>query len=262
MNTHNLCCIGHITLDKIVTPKRTLHMPGGTSFYFAHGMSKLDTSDFLLVTALAVSEMDAVEEIRRKGIDVKVLPSTHSVYFENTYGENQNNRTQRVLAKADPFTVEGLQDVDAQGYLREVRGENVFAVDWPEKEEALKYIHILKANEHETEVLTGCKNPREAALKLANWGVKEVLLTLGSMGSVIYADGEFHEIPAYPPTEIVDATGCGDTYMAGYLYMRNKGASYKEAGCFAAAMCTIKLEASGPFGGTEKDVWDIIERYK
>ena len=35
-------------------------------------MSKLDTSDFLLVTALAVSEMDAVEEIRRKGIDVKV----------------------------------------------------------------------------------------------------------------------------------------------------------------------------------------------
>ena len=89
MNTHNLCCIGHITLDKIVTPKRTLHMPGGTSFYFAHGMSKLDTSDFLLVTALAVSEMDAVEEIRRKGIDVKVLPSTHSVYFENTYGENQ-----------------------------------------------------------------------------------------------------------------------------------------------------------------------------
>ena len=266
MNTHNLCCIGHITLDKIVTPKRTLHMPGGTSFYFAHGMSKLDTSDFLLVTALAVSEMDAV---------------------------NQDNRTQRVLAKADPFTVEGLQDVDAriyhlgslladdfsldvikylstkgmlsvdaQGYLREVRGENVFAVDWPEKEEALKYIHILKANEHETEVLTGCKNPREAALKLANWGVKEVLLTLGSMGSVIYADGEFHEIPAYPPTEIVDATGCGDTYMAGYLYMRNKGASYKEAGCFAAAMCTIKLEASGPFGGTEKDVWDIIERYK
>ena len=63
MNTHNLCCIGHITLDKIVTPKRTLHMPGGTSFYFAHGMSKLDTSDFLLVTALAVSEMDAVEEL-------------------------------------------------------------------------------------------------------------------------------------------------------------------------------------------------------
>ena len=174
------------------------------------------------------------------------------------------------MAKADPFTVEGLQDVDARIYhlgslladdfsldvIKYLSTKGMLSVD------AQEYIHILKANEHETEVLTGCKNPREAALKLANWGVKEVLLTLGSMGSVIYADGEFHEIPAYPPTEIVDATGCGDTYMAGYLYMRNKGASYKEAGCFAAAMCTIKLEASGPFGGTEKDVWDIIERYK
>ena len=290
MNTHNLCCIGHITLDKIVTPKRTLHMPGGTSFYFAHGMSKLDTSDFLLVTALAVSEMDAVEEIRRKGIDVKVLPSTHSVYFENTYGENQNNRTQRVLAKADPFTVEGLQDVDAriyhlgslladdfsldvikylstkgmlsvdaQGYLREVRGENVFAVDWPEKKEALKYIHILKANEAEMEVLTGCSEPHEAALLIADWGVKEVLLTLGDKGSLIYAQGEFHEIPAYPALQITDATGCGDTYMVGYLYMRNKGASHREAGCFAAAMCTIKLQSHGPFCGTEEAINNVIK---
>ena len=293
MKKNQLCCIGHITLDKIVTPKKTVHMPGGTAFYFAHGISHLDTTNFQLVTALAASEMEAVEDIRKKGIDVKVLPSAHSVYFENTYGENQNNRTQRVLAKADPFTVEGLQDVeaqifhlgslladdfsldvikylstkgmlsvDAQGYLREVRGEKVFAVDWPEKQEALKYIHILKANELETEVLTGCKDPREAALKLADWGVKEVLLTLGSMGSVIYAEGQFYEIPAYPPTEVVDATGCGDTYMAGYLYMRNKGASYQEAGTFAAAMCTIKLEASGPFSGSEEEVREIIEKNK
>ena len=36
---------------------------------------------------------------------------------------------------------------------------------------------------------------------------------------------------AYPPKDIVDATGCGDTYATGYLYMRNKGASYEEAGC-------------------------------
>ena len=29
MNTHELCCVGHITLDKVVTPKNTVHMPGG-----------------------------------------------------------------------------------------------------------------------------------------------------------------------------------------------------------------------------------------
>lgn len=265
-------------------------MPGGTSYYFSYGMKHLnDTRNYKLVTALAPSEYKAVEDMRAQGITVKVLPSRKTVYFENTYGEDQNNRTQRVLAKADPFTVEELKNerahifhlgsllsddfsldvvkflanrgilaVDAQGYLREVRGEKVYSIDWKDKKEALKYIHILKVNECEAEVLTGFKDPKKAALQLAQWGVKEVLLTLGSYGSLIYAEGVFYRIPAYPPKEIVDATGCGDTYATGYLYMRDKGASYEEAGCFAAAMSTIKLEQAGPFSGTEEQVWDII----
>lgn len=287
---NDICCIGHITLDKIVTPKQTTYMPGGTSYYFSHGIKHLkDKDNYKLVTALAPSEYKAVEEMRSAGIQVEVLPSKKTVYFENVYGENQDNRTQRVLAKADPFTVEELKNeearifhlgsllsddfsldvvkllsgkgilaVDAQGYLREVRGQKVFPVDWKDKREALKYIDILKVNEHEAEVLTGYKDAKQAALQLAEWGVKEVLLTLGSLGSLIYAEGVFHQIPAYPPKEVVDATGCGDTYAMGYLYMRNKGASYEEAGCFAAAMSTIKLEKSGPFSGTEEQVWNII----
>ena len=265
-------------------------MPGGTSYYFSHGISHLkDTKHYQLVTALAPSEFKAVEDIRAKGIKVTVIPSHRTVYFENTYGENQDNRSQRVLAKADPFTVEQLENinahifhlgslladdfsldvvkylstkgilaVDAQGYLREVRGEKVYPIDWTDKVEALKYIDILKVNEHEMEVLTGQTDIKQAALQLAEWGVKEVLITLGSLGSIIYAEGTFHKIPAYPPKDIVDATGCGDTYATGSLYMRNKGASYEEAGCFAAAMSTLKLEASGPFSKTEEDVWNII----
>ena len=288
---NDICCIGHITLDKIVTPKQTAYMPGGTSYYFSHGISHLkDTKHYKLVTALAPTEFKAVEDIRAKGIEVKVIPSRHTVYFENIYGENQDNRTQRVLAKADPFTVEQLKDVeanifhlgsllsddfsldvvkylsgkgtlavDAQGYLREVRGKKVYPVDWTEKTEALKYIDILKVNEHEMEVLTGHDDVVGAALKMYEWGVKEVLITLGSLGSVIYAGKTFHKIPAYKPREVVDATGCGDTYMTGYLYQRAKGASIDEAGRFAAAMSTIKIEASGPFSGSKEDVIHCME---
>lgn len=114
MNTHSLCCIGYITQDKVVTPKNTIYMPGGTSFYFAHAIKHLNANDFLLVTALADTDMGIVEDIRKEGISVKALHSTHSVCFENIYGENQNERTQRVTAKADPFTVEGLKDTDAR----------------------------------------------------------------------------------------------------------------------------------------------------
>ena len=282
---HDLCCVGHITLDKVVTPKNTVHMPGGTSFYFSHAIKHFDDIDFTLVTAIAESEMAVADDLRSKGIDVKVLPSKHSVYFENIYGENQDNRTQRVLAKADPFTVNQLEDteagifhlgtlladdfslevvkylsekglvsVDSQGYLREVRDQNVYAIDWAGKEEALQYIHFLKANEHEMEVLTGYSDVISAAKQLYAWGVKEVLITLGSLGSVIYDGETFYKIPAYKPKEVIDATGCGDTYMTGYLYKRAKGAGIEEAGRFAAAMSTLKIEGLGPFKGSKEDV--------
>ena len=277
-------------MDKVVTPKNTIYMPGGTSYYFSHAIKHFDDINYALVTALAESEMQSVEELRAEGVEVAVMPSRHTVYFENIYGENQDNRTQRVLAKADPFSVDylrqieaqifhlgslladdfslevvrylsqkGLVSVDSQGYLREVREQNVYAVDWPEKKEVLRYVHFLKANEHEMEVLTGYTDPEQAAKEIYSWGVKEVLLTFGSMGSLIYDGETFHRIPAYLPTEVVNATGAGDTYMTGYLYQRAKGASIEEAGCFAAAMTTLKIEGMGPFSGTKADVLQCMQ---
>ena len=277
-------------MDKVVTPKNTIYMPGGTSYYFSHAIKHFDDINYALVTALAESEMQSVEELRAEGVEVAVMPSRHTVYFENIYGENQDNRTQRVLAKADPFSIDylrqikaqifhlgslladdfslevvrylsqkGLVSVDSQGYLREVREQNVYAVDWPEKKEVLRYVHFLKANEHEMEVLTGYTDPEQAAKEIYSWGVKEVLLTFGSMGSLIYDGETFHRIPAYLPTEVVNATGAGDTYMTGYLYQRAKGASIEEAGCFAAAMTTLKIEGMGPFSGTKADVLQCMQ---
>lgn len=288
MHTHDICCIGHLTLDKIVNPRETVYMSGGASFYFSHAVSKLNT-DYMLVAGLAESEIKAVEALKAKGINVKTMFCTNSHYFENTYSENQDNRTQRVLAKADPFTLDAMEgigakyfhvgalladdfsvdfveelskrgkiSIDCQGYLREVRGTQVFPVDWTDKKEVLKHVDVLKANEMEMKVLTGTTNVYEAARILNDWGVKEVLLTLGSMGSVIYDGNEYTMIPAYKAT-VVDATGCGDTYMAGYLFQRAKGASMEEAAKFAAAMATIKIESFGPFTGTEEDVEDAMK---
>ena len=284
----DIICIGHITHDRIVTPDRDVHMPGGTSFYVSYGLRHLmgDRKDinYRLITSLAEKDMKSVEDMRREGIEVEVIPSRETVYFENIYGANQNNRRQRVRAKADPFTREKLGDisaqyivlgtlladdfdldalrylsergtlvVDAQGYLREVRGEEVHAIDWKEKREALRYVDILKVNEYEIEVLTGVTDQHRACELLAEWGVKEVLLTLGSYGSVVYADGRFYDIPAYDPLNVVDATGCGDTYVMAYVYRRLLGDDPGQAGRFASAVASIKLEASGPFCGTEAD---------
>ena len=67
---HKLCCIGYITRDKIVTPDNTVYMPGGTAFYFAKAISRLQAEGFLLVSALAEEDKAAAEEIIREGIEV------------------------------------------------------------------------------------------------------------------------------------------------------------------------------------------------
>lgn len=288
-----ICCIGHITLDKIITPEKEVYMPGGTAFYFAHGICSLNSkANFELVTSLAKTEMKAVDEIRARGAKVTVLPSHHTVFFENTYGENQNSRKQRVLAKADPFTAksldgidadifhlgslladdfpievfemlssEGILSVDAQGYLREVRGDKVYAIDWKNKQDFLRYVDILKVNEFEIEALTGYTDCEKAAIQLAKWGVKEVCITLGSYGSVIFDNDKFYKIEAFPPKKVIDATGCGDTYSTGYLYKRASGEGIYESGLFAAAMSTLKLEHSGPFNKNEADVYALMQKH-
>lgn len=288
----DICCIGHITKDKIVTPNRTVYMAGGTSFYFSYAINQLPKDvTFSLVTAMDPTEKEPVEKMLKAGIDVSMNASRNTVFFENIYGENQNERKQRVLAKADPFTIQQLEHVDAkvfhlgslladdfptevveylsskgrvsidvQGYLREVRDEKVYPIDWKEKLKVLKHTYYLKVNETEMETITGLKEAHEAAKLIHAWGVTEVIITLGSEGSLVYVDDKFYEIPAYPPHEVVDATGCGDTYSAGYLYKRLQGATPTEAGKFAAAMCTIKLEHNGPFNRSIEDVEKIIKK--
>ena len=289
----DICCIGHITKDKIVTPHRVVYMAGGTSFYFAYAINQLPNDvSFSLVTCMDPTETEPAEKMRQAGIDVTLNASRNTVFFENIYGENQNERKQRVLAKADPFTIEQLEHVDAkvyhlgsllsddfsnevveylakkgkvsidvQGYLREVRDEKVYPIDWKDKLKVLKNTYYLKVNEIEMETITGLKDAHEAAKLLHSWGVTEVIITLGSEGSLIYVDDTFYEIPAYAPHEVVDATGCGDTYSAGYLYQRTLGATPTEAGKFAAAMCTIKLEHNGPFNRSIDDIHEIISKH-
>jgi len=285
---YDLTCIGHLTHDKIVTPGNTVHMAGGTSFYFSHAVKSL-ALNYHLVTALSSEDVAFTDELKAIGINITILPSNHTVYFENIYNSNSDDREQMVLHEADPFSPQDLQTVqskylhlgpllandmsteliidlaarstvslDVQGYLRKVINKQVVAIDWNDKQKALPYISILKASETEAQTLTGETNMKTAAKKLFDWGAKEVIITSGSKGSLIYDGKLLHSIPAYKPTVVQDATGCGDTYMAGYLYQRIKGADMYNAGTFGAAMATIKIATSGPFNDTEAAIEKII----
>jgi len=285
---YDICTIGHITLDKVVTTQSTKHMPGGTSFYFSKALKQFDVN-YMLVTALALEENHILAGLREEGIEICALPSDHTVYFENIYSANQNHREQNVLHKASPFltsempdinarifhlgpllsddipvdlvkslAAKGMVSLDVQGYLRYVSNQKVLYRDWTDRNEVLANVSILKANEFEMEVVAGTSDVHDGAKYLADLGVKEVIITLGSNGSIVYKGGAFYEIPAFTPNAVIDATGCGDTYMAGYLWKKIKGASVEESGEFGAAMATLKIQSSGPFLGNVESVEEVL----
>jgi adenosine kinase len=114
------------------------------------------------------------------------------------------------------------------------------------REELLEMVKLgsyLAVNDYEGKLLeekTGRKL-EELATEL-----KALIHTLGSEGSVIFADGLRHEIPCVAPDAVLDPTGCGDAYRAGLLYGIARGWHWPATGRLASVMGAIKIAHKGP----------------
>jgi sugar/nucleoside kinase (ribokinase family) len=284
------CCIGHLTLDTIITPAHTLQMAGGTAFYFSHAINSV-TSSYQLITRVGEQEQYFVDALMQSGITVHAAKSPTSIHFENSYPQHSDDRVQRVLSKASPFHETDLMAVDAslihlgpllsddmstdfmislaakgklsldvQGLLRNVVSEQVVPAHWQDMALVLPHIHYLKLNEMELRQLTGEQDLVVGAHILLATGAKEIIVTSGSKGSfILHAEG-LVPIPPYESASETDATGCGDTYMAGYLFQREQGRSVADAGHFASAMAALKMGRSGAYIGNMEEIYQLMQQ--
>lgn len=91
------------------------------------------------------------------------------------------------------------------------------------------YIDIVFANEDEICSLYQV-DTFEEALERVRDKCKITVLTRGEKGSVIISDNKTDIIRAVPVKDVVDTTGAGDAYAAGFLFGLTKGKSLKECG--------------------------------
>lgn len=106
----------------------------------------------------------------------------------------------------------------------------------------LTHADVLFTNEEELKALTGSKDDR-AAKELAE-EIDIVCLKKGEMGSSIFTKGEEFHIPAFP-ANVVDTTGAGDFYAAGFLFGLSRGKSIKESGLLGAQLAKKVIEKFG-----------------
>jgi sugar/nucleoside kinase (ribokinase family) len=82
--------------------------------------------------------------------------------------------------------------------------------------DALPHTDYLLPNDEQVLGLTGATDLAEGARALVAAGVGCVAVTQGAKGALVVTADEVVEVPAYP-IEVVDTTGCGDAFSAGFL---------------------------------------------
>jgi sugar/nucleoside kinase (ribokinase family) len=88
-------------------------------------------------------------------------------------------------------------------------------------------VDLLFANEHELAVLFGTDD-FAASVRVLREKCPLAVVTRSKQGSVVVSGDEYIEVPALPVDPIVDATGAGEMYAAGFLYGLTHGKSLEQ----------------------------------
>ena len=103
---------------------------------------------------------------------------------------------------------------------------------------AFEHLDYLLPNDEQVLGLTGADDVTAGCRALLDQGVGCVVATAGAAGAVVVDAGGSEHVPAFA-VEVVDTTGCGDAFSAGFLRGLSLGRERREAavlGCAAAAL--------------------------
>ncbi len=107
------------------------------------------------------------------------------------------------------------------------------------------HIDILFANEEEIKSLYEVNN-FEDALPLLKAKCEFAAITLSEKGSVIVRGDAITEVKASPVSKVVDTTGAGDAYAAGFLYGYTEGMSMGQCGQLGSIAAAEVISHIGP----------------
>ena len=258
--SYNLIVVGPLSVDHISLGGKEWVQLGGTAAY----------------TSLMAAKL---------GVRVGIV-STFGPEFHNSYDANGELRSQRAEGEISQIGLDDiprlsgnpgwfhfgplLNDVaygairgvaergarislDPQGYLRsrQSNGLIVEVGDWPESDEILRRVRVLKLNVKEAvqvtgKQVTGKDGLRQIAEALCDKGPEIVLITQGENGSVLYSKrGGFREIPPREPIDLKDPTGAGDVYAGAFLAEFMRTSKAERSARFASAASSLAVEEIG-----------------
>jgi sugar/nucleoside kinase (ribokinase family) len=239
-----LAVIGNLSLDLVDgKPPRV----GGAPFWAGRALRELGAEAVLAVKCADFDRRVVARPLLALGLPVVWLAATVTAAFSFHYDGDRREMT--VDALGEPWTPEDVPFVgeaswvhvgalarsdfpaetlarladgrkvslDGQGLVRPAR-TGPLELDAAYDPAVLRHVSILKLAEEEARVLVGELD----AAALGSLEVDEVVVTLGSRGSLVLAGGTLEHVEA-DAVAGADPTGAGDAFAAGYLVARSRG---------------------------------------
>ncbi len=137
--------------------------------------------------------------------------------------------------------------LDPQGLVRIIGSDRrvIHKCDRQQFRKIADLVDFIKPNEHESETITGEKDPVLAARQIGQLGSAVSIVTLAERGSILIDNNRLYRIPAFP-TNAIDPTGAGDVYAGSFITDYIRKGNTVEAAMFASAAASLMVEQMGP----------------
>lgn len=132
-------------------------------------------------------------------------------------------------------------------------------------EPCLPHLEYFIPSFEEAEMISGKHVPEEIADVFLRYGVKNVVIKLGANGCLIKScTGEKYLIEAFKVDKVVDTTGAGDSFAAGFISGLVHGWNLEMCGKFANAVGAHCVMEVGATSGIRKmdEILNFIKKYE
>ncbi len=146
-----------------------------------------------------------------------------------------------------------------QGLIRYVEKSRIVWKNPGKVFKYLKYLDYLILDALELKFISQKNSFQNALSCFRRSGLKNLLVTLGKSGSWLILSGKKYKIKAFSPRHLVDPTGAGDSFLAGFLKAQEMFQNPKIQGEFAAMVATLTIEQHGPF---QNNIQTVLRRLK
>jgi sugar/nucleoside kinase (ribokinase family) len=106
------------------------------------------------------------------------------------------------------------------------------------------YVDMVFANEEEAEAFAGTSDPDKCLDKLGRY-CRVTAIKYGASGAVIKRGMETCRVEAVPVKEVVDTTGAGDMWAAGFIYGMSAGKTLAECGRYGSILGAEVVQHQG-----------------